>query len=245
MAAQPAPVFFRNPGEFVAAGAQFVDWTSEREIKNWKSGTKALENKFDLKQENLMTFLNRVKERSKAFSWSAILNVPHGDPAVPTNLIDHYGVITLAECKTFATAYLAQRQRNSQLSAMLYTFLRDSLTAEANNIIDLTPSAYTINDETDGLCLLKHIITKPFVDTKSTVTNIRNNICRLDDEMKELKFDIKAFNHYVNIQVAALAAHNQKCEELMPRLFASYLSVKDDAFSHYVRLHHFQYKKWE
>jgi hypothetical protein len=102
MAALP-PVFFRNPGLFINAGAPFVDWTSDREIKNWKAGTKALEVKFDLKQVNLMNFLNRVNERSTAFNWNGIINVPHGDPAVPTNLIEIYGRVTTEECRAHAT----------------------------------------------------------------------------------------------------------------------------------------------
>jgi hypothetical protein len=28
------PAFYRNPGEYVAAGADYVDWGSDREIKN-------------------------------------------------------------------------------------------------------------------------------------------------------------------------------------------------------------------
>jgi hypothetical protein len=62
------PASFRNPGEFDAVGVQFFEWRSERD--HWKSGTKPLERKFDLNQRNLMTFLNRVKERAKAFNWT-------------------------------------------------------------------------------------------------------------------------------------------------------------------------------
>jgi hypothetical protein len=73
----PRPVFFMSPGQLVAAGAQFVDWSSDWEVKNWKSGTKGLEDKFNLKQENLVLFLNRVNEKSQAYNWNPIVDVPH------------------------------------------------------------------------------------------------------------------------------------------------------------------------
>jgi hypothetical protein len=243
MAAVPPPAFYRNPGEFIAAGADFVDWSSERELKNWKAATKALDTKFDLKQANLMTFLNRIQERATAFNWSAVLNVPIGDPPVNQNIIENYGVITLEQCRAHATTYLALQTRPSQVSAMLYTFLRGSLTAEANNVLDLNPTSYTINGQVDGLCLLKQIIAKSFVDTNSTVSMIRRTIGKLDDKIKEYKFDIKAFNHYVEMQVASLAAHSVKCDELIPNLFTSYLTVKDEEFLQLVRMHYFQHEQ--
>jgi hypothetical protein len=237
------PVFYRCPGEYVNAGDQFVDWRSEREIKNWKVATAALEDKFDLKRINLNAFLNRVQERGQAFNWAPILLVPHGDQAVPTNLISNYGVVSLESCQAHARVYLAQRERASQLSAMMYEFLRKSLTNEANKTIDLYPSAYTVNGLTDGLCLLKQIIIKSYVDNKSTVTMVRRSIGKLDDKIRELKYDIKAFNQYVEMQVYTLTAYNYKCEELVPNLFTAYMAFKDDEFLHLVRMHYFQHEQ--
>jgi hypothetical protein len=219
----PVPPFYRNPVEYVAARADYVDWGLDREIKNWKAATKGLDDKFDLKRENLTAFLNRVQERGMAFSWGAILDVPHGDPAVNTNIINNYGIISLAECKAHVETYLAARARASQLPAMLYELLRKSLTPEANKVLNLYSTTYTVNGLTDGLCLLKQIIIKSFVDTKSTVTLIRRSIGRLDDKLKELKYNIKAFNQYVEMQVSTLTAYNFKCEELIPNLFMAYL----------------------
>jgi hypothetical protein len=157
--AAPQPTFYRNPGQFVTAGAQFVDWSSDREIKNWKAGTKGLDDKFDLKQSNLMAFLNRVNERAQSYNWKAIIEVPHRvegqENRQPTNLIKNYGIVTLEECKSHAETYLQQQQRNSQLSSMLYEFLRNSLTMDANKIMDLYTETYTVVGLTDGVCLLK------------------------------------------------------------------------------------------
>jgi hypothetical protein len=241
------PQFFRNPGEYVAAGTPFVDWSSDRELKNWKAATKGLDNKFDLKHENLMVFLNRVHERARAFSWMTIIDVPHtaagAAAAEPTNIIENYGLITMEECRAHATTYLAARQRLSQLSAMLYEFLRNSMTADANKILDLTPSSYTIDGLTDGLCLLKQVISKSFVDTMSSVSMIRRTINRLEEKIREFKYDIRTFNQFVETQVAALAAHGIGCDDLEENLYSAYLSVKDDEFMQLVRISYFKHEQ--
>jgi hypothetical protein len=33
-AVQAVPAFYQNPGEYIAAGADYADWGLEREIKN-------------------------------------------------------------------------------------------------------------------------------------------------------------------------------------------------------------------
>jgi hypothetical protein len=194
-----------------------------------------------------MGFLNRVKERSQAFSWEPIINVPHvptpGAAPIRTNLIENYGIVTMAECKAHATAYLAAQARDSQLSAMLYSFLRNSLSSQANKIIDLHPTDYTLNGLTNGTCLLKYIVGKSFVDTNSTVTVIRKTISKLDEKIKELKYDIKGFNQFVEMQVSALAAHGHKCEELINNLFSAYLAVKDEEFLQLVCMYFFQHEQ--
>jgi hypothetical protein len=59
----------------------------------------------------------------------------------------------------------------------------------------------------------------------------------------DLKFDVKAFHHYVETQVASLAAHGIICSELVTNLFTAYFAVKDDEFLQFVRLHYFQYEQ--
>jgi hypothetical protein len=66
-------------------------------------------------------------------------------------------------------------------------------------------------------------------------------IARLDDKIKELKFDIKAFNAYVLTQVNAINAHGVLCPELLTNLFTAYKQVQDAEFEQQDCMYFFQY----
>jgi hypothetical protein len=85
------------------------------------------------------------------------------------------------------------------------------------------------------------LITKAYVDTNATVDNIQKSIAKLDEKIKELKFDIKAFNAYVLTQVNAMNAHGVQFPELLTNLFTAYGQVQDLEFEQHVRMYYFQY----
>jgi hypothetical protein len=66
-------------------------------------------------------------------------------------------------------------------------------------------------------------------------------IAKLDNKIKDLKFDIKAFNAYVQTQVNALLAHGVQCTELLTNLFFAYGQVQDSEFEQHVRMFFFRY----
>jgi hypothetical protein len=245
--AAPAPVFVRAPGEYVDPNNQFIDFSLERERKIYKSATTGLEQKFDLSPTKLQSFLNRVQERVAEYNWNDIIEVtfpiPPGAVVPPPNLnlITNYGQITKDQVKAHAEVYMMMQDRRNQRSGMLYHFLNQSLTEEAHNILDINVANYTINGQKEGVCFLKEIITQAYVDTNATVDNIRKSIAKLDDKIKELKFDVKTFNAYVQTQVNALAAHGITCTELLTNLFTAYNQVQDSEFIQHVNMYYFQY----
>jgi hypothetical protein len=107
--------------------------------------------------------------------------------------------------------------------------------------MDIQAEHYTLFGLADGVCYLKVIITKAYVDTNATVDTLQKSIARLDDKIKELKFDIKSFNSYVHTQVNSLAAHGIQCTELLTNLFSAYNQVQDVEFTQHVRLYYFNY----
>jgi hypothetical protein len=98
----------------------------------------------------------------------------------------------------------------------------------------MQPGNFTVLGNTEGACFLKEIITKSYVDTNATVDTMRRTISRLDDRIKELKFDIKAFNEYVGAQVNSLRAHGVQCTKLLTNVFPAYKQVQDAAFAQQV-----------
>jgi hypothetical protein len=242
------PVFVRFPGEYEDPNApQFIDYSLERERKTYKTAIAGLDEKFDLSPSKLQSFLNRVQERVMEHNWTGIINIILPAPFVggmappPVNLITNYGQVTLEQVRAHAEVYMAVQHRSNQQSGMLYKFLTNSLDANAHNIMDINPDTYTINGQKEGVLFLKEIITKAYVDTNATVDTIRKAIAKLDEKIKEFKFDIKAFNAYVQTQVNLLAAHGIQCTELLTNLFSAYNQVQDAEFAQHVRLYYFQY----
>jgi hypothetical protein len=73
----------------------------------------------------------------------------------PINLLSHYGQVSIAQVRAHATAYMIFQETAYQQSGMLYKFLKNSISAEAHNILDINADNYTINGQKDGVCYLK------------------------------------------------------------------------------------------
>jgi hypothetical protein len=190
-------------------------------------------------------------ERVAEQNWYNIINIAFPAPAAvagvaqaappPINLITNYGQVTSEQVRTHAAVFMALQQRNSQNSLMLYMFLSNSLDTTAHNIMDMNPENYRVNGDNEGVIFLKEIINKAYVDTNATVDTIRKAVSKLDDKIKELKFDIKAFNTYVQTQVNALSAHGIECTELITNLFSAFKQVPDNKFLQHAQMYYFQY----
>jgi hypothetical protein len=198
---QPAAIYSRCPGKYIDPLAQqFIDYLIERERKTYKSAVAALDNKIDHSPSKLQSFLKRVQERVTNYNWNNIINIilpapgPGYLPQPPVNLISNYGQVSLEQVRNHANAYMGIPCRDSQNSHMLFTFLVNSLDNNAQNIMDIQAKHYTLFGLADRVCYLKVIITKAYVDTNATVDTLRKSIARLDDKIKELKYDIKLFN---------------------------------------------------
>jgi hypothetical protein len=68
-----------------------------------------------------------------------------------------------------------------------------------------------------------------------------NLIAKLDIKIKELKFDIKAFNAYALTQVNSMNAHGVQYLELLTNMFTAYGQVQDQEFEQHVQMYYFQY----
>jgi hypothetical protein len=177
----PIPIYVRFPGEYVdPAAPNFIDYSLERERKVYKSAIAGIETKFDLTPTKLQGFLNRVQERVIQYDWSAIMNIVIQPPPgayymmgpMVVNLITHYGQVTREQVRQHAEVYMVLQDRRTQQSGMLFLFLTNSLDQDAQNIMDIDKTPYTINNMPDGVCFLKEIITKAYVDTNATVDTI-------------------------------------------------------------------------
>jgi hypothetical protein len=233
-AAGPAPVpFARLPGDaFVAP----LDYTKANDMKTFRSATQPLTELFDLKPENLYSFLVEVRERSRIYNWADIINVPDED-GDEFSLVESYGQIELSDCQAHATTYIDDATRQGQNSMILYIFLRGSLTAHARTVVESEPDEYTIDGEPSGSCFLKVIIGKASVDTIATENVLRTAISTMPSKLKELGGDIKAFNLYVTQLRQALMARGQVVDknQFLLNVLIAYSTSTDSEFREYIK----------
>jgi hypothetical protein len=143
------------------------------------------------------------------------------------NLIENYGIVTMAECQASATIYFTgPLARPAQNATMLYHFIYASLTKEALTKINLQKASYTIAGHKDGLCLLRAIITEAQLYTIGTVESYRKQLNQLPTKIVELSGNIKTFHqHHVNTIMGALDSYGKEYPELILRLFDAYEKV--------------------
>jgi hypothetical protein len=233
-AADPAPVpFARLPGDaFVAP----LDYTKANDMKTLRSATEPLTELFDLKPENLYSFLVEVRERSRIYNWADIINIPDED-GDEFSLVESYGQIELTDCQAHAATYIDDETRQGQNSMILYIFLRASLTAHAKTVVESEADVYSINGEPSGSCFLKVIIGKASVDTIATENVLRTAISTMPSKLKELGGDIKAFNLYVTQLRQALMARGQVVDknQFLINVLIAYSTSTDAEFREYIK----------
>lgn len=105
-------------------GTDTIDYSTTMGHKMFYAATAELKNeKFDLTPEGLTSFLTKLEEKAIAHGWSDILLIPENalvDPnANLTNLLEHYGEVTLSQIIEHANTYCNVACRSAQDSYQL------------------------------------------------------------------------------------------------------------------------------
>jgi hypothetical protein len=220
-----------------AANIGVLDYTRREHTKIYEAAVLPLAgDKFDGTDGQLPNFLTRLRERAKEFTWLSTVchvKVADGPPAVFRNLVDDYGNISLEQVRAHATEYATTETRTRQNSVQMQQCIFASLTQAFQNRVNLQKKSWYIDDQADGACLLKVVISLSYPDTPATTSHIRTELTKSDEKMIELNFDIEKFNDWVNDQVAQLAARGAQTTDLMENLFKGYEKVPDKEFLAY------------
>ena len=86
-----------------------------------------------------------------------------------------------------------------------------------------------------GPLLLKLIISQAHVDSRATVTFIRNSLRKLGIKMIELDSNVIEFNLFVKAQIKALAHRGETTSDLLINLFEGYEAANDVEFADLIR----------
>jgi hypothetical protein len=210
-------------------------------LKTFQKATEPLSTKFDGSTDLLPTFLQSVADRSDTYGWRAQLRIPAGAPPTARDLISEYGRITMEEVRARAATWVGTNTRGAQNAYMLYLFLIESLTPKFKSLVILERDKYLITDVKDGVCLLKHIISKTYVDTRAATTHIRNSLLHMNKKLESLSGNIESLNDWVRSQVDRLSARGETCQDLLIYLFDAYSQAPDSTFVQYIAQQKSQY----
>jgi hypothetical protein len=108
--------------------------------------------------------------------FSVPVSTSQNSPVIVKNLLTRYGEITLAQVRDKAEAIAAARDRTTQEDEQLFSCLMSSITKSAQNTVNLKKSDFMIGQENSGILLLKVILAKSQVDTRSTVTLLMGKV---------------------------------------------------------------------
>ena len=230
------------------ANNQVLDYNQPSAIKLYHKATAKLDKEYDCTSSGLKTFLDQINDRALAYGWTHILDIPE-DIDSPledlTNLMTGYGQVTLKQVQEHAATYIGTHTRAAQDSLQLYYCIMASLTKEAQDKVRLSSKDYTINGFFSGPCALKVIIREAHIDTKATTNHIRTSLNNLDKYIVTIDSDIEKFNHYVKVQLDALAARGETTHDLLCNLFSAYKAASNQAFVEYIGKKQDQYEEGE
>lgn len=226
------PTYSRVPAGF---GAGALDYTQTAHIKLFRAAISPIPKIYDGEPTRLRAFLVQVHNRAKINFWNRILTIPNSTGSLHY-ILDEHGRITIEDCRAHALTYATGNTRQWQDSQMLYLFLSNSITEDLLTKVTVDRQRYTINGEEDGVCFLKCLISKIYIETRATVTFIRTNLSNLDNYMASVNSNILLFNQYVKEQRLALESHGHKSDDLLVNLFKGYMTTTDHEFVKYIRL---------
>ena len=233
--AEPAVQFALTPA--LVNPDRPIDYSSASGAKIFKSSTSSLPIKFDLEPKSINTFNEVLKDRCTSAAWdnpgNSIISIQIGFRTL--NMIDHYGEITLDDVRRECATYVRLPTRRSQHSYQMYECIMNSLTDTAR--IKITPDAdlYTIDGTRCGPLLYRYLMSKSAIDTRATLSHIRENLSNLDTYMTTVSSNIVTFNEYVKEQRLNLAARGGITHDLMTNLWKAFSVASDHEFVQYIK----------
>ena len=197
-----------------------------------------LTTKYDGSPRGLKLFIHNLSQKALINGWNkTILDIPLGGidgEEDSQNLLKHYGLISIHQCRAYATTFLKGENKASQDSNNLKLFLDASLDPDFMMKVLHQGSEYTVRGVEDGATMLRVIISLVGIESTATVSVIRANLRTLPDKMSQVNSNIISFNEFVREQQAELVARGETVDDLPSSLFAAYQTADDEAFARYM-----------
>ena len=215
-----------------------IDYSTSDGKKLYKNAVEPLPIKYDLEPESTNTFNELLKDKCESTGWNSpnanILTIPVNN-GTEINLIEGYGRLTMAQVENHCRTYINQETRAAQHQYQMYECLMKSLTDSACRSITAEKDKYQIDGRKCGPLLYKHLMNKAVVDTRATLSHIRENLANLDSYITTVNSNITMFNEYVNQQRIGLQVRGGVTHDLLTNLWKAYTNVSDNEFVQYIK----------
>jgi hypothetical protein len=236
--------FHRGP--LSAVGSGVINYQTKHGRKHHEIATSSLmdKEKFDVEPDKFTTFMHKLAAKAKDLgfmSTDGLAMVPENinDPnSGKLNIFEDYGACSYDQIKAYETSFLANQERRSQDSKVLFDLLMNSISTSGLARIAIWKEQYILGingqEYESGGCLLKVIVRESYLDSNATVSSIRLELSSLDKYVEKNGSDIVEFNAHVRRLLDGLHARKAQTLDLLVNLFKGYKACKDAKFLDYV-----------
>ena len=215
-----------------------IDYRTTDGKKLFKTAIESLPIKFDMESSSINTFNELLHDKSIASGWTNsnadILMIPDSNGNI-RNLIREFGRLTVEEVRTHCSTYIRTRTRLVQHDYQMYECLMNSLTESARAKITSRTDQYEIDGAKCGPLLYRYLLSIAAIDTRATMSFIRENLANLDAYMTTVNNNVIKFNAYVRQQLTDLQVRGGVTHDLMNNLWKAYQVVSDNEFNNYIK----------
>lgn len=205
--------------------------------------------KFDLKNVGLRGFVNDVSRRVEQYGWGNLLDVTSSIDGKTYDILTQYGHVTMEDVKAKAATISLSKTRNAQDSHMLATFLEESISQSARDLLETRYGKDFRHLNTngkmapEGISLLYCIIMySQGGENKAKSLTIRQELCHMDIIMRKHDSNIKDFNTEVKVKLMELERNGETATDVIANLFYAYSTASDASFRRYIEFLQHQYE---
>jgi hypothetical protein len=237
-----AAVFALTPG--LANPGQPWDYTTSEGLKIYThASAKLMETQFNGGVKALKVLLVATGQRGEAYGWAELFTVSNQAAPTPAdkNLLTQYGVLTKENVRAHGAAIVGTSTRLEQMSVQVKNAIMASLGPDMVIKLLAQKEEYTVavagavDGVAEGSMMLKVLTSIVFIQTRATITVIRNKLRDLPTLMKTEKSNITKFNAEVDDMITSLRAMDQECNDILSNLFAAYQFASDVSFRKFIK----------
>lgn len=245
----PTVTFANTPGTFKAT--ELIDYSSRTGTALYQDGVRSLyddETKFDLNNERVMNFIDKVKARAEKMGWN---NATQGITTYQVDgqdvdLIEHYGLIDITEIQDQSKPWYEHdgakvNQRAAQNNTQFFEMLMNSLSETSIDAVKVYENEYMLDDNSgtnklvgNAAALYKVIMRCTVLDTKATNKALRDRLKDLPTVVTTVNGDIDAIHSHFTVNYNQLRARGADMDDKEELLFAAYSNVPDYRFRKYM-----------